>query len=168
MGMGVSAMATGDRIEVGANDCAVPPGTVGLWLGRVPETGNALVLLAGGRRVALLDDQWRPEGGDWPVLLQADDPEDDAETVRNRGGRTPLATPRLCSVPGCGKRHDARGLCAYHYGRESRASALSGICKVPGCGRAVEARGWCNAHYQRWKRTGSVQASLPVGQGVAS
>lgn len=167
--MGVSAtMATGQVVEVGRNDCAVPPGTRGVWLGAVPETGNALVLLAGGRRVALTAEQWRPEGDAWPVLRLAPDPEDDAEAARSHGGRTPLAVPRTCSVPGCGRPHEARGLCAYHYGRESRASALSGICKVPGCGRAVEARGWCNPHYQRWKRTGSVQASLPVGQGVAS
>ena len=167
--MGVSAtMATGQVVEVGRNDCAVPSGTRGVWLGVVPETGNALVLLAGGRRVALTAEQWRPEGDAWPVLRLAPDPEDDAEAARSHGGRTPLAVPRTCSVPGCGRPHEARGLCAYHYGRESRASALSGICKVPGCGRAVEARGWCNPHYQRWKRTGSVQASLPVGQGVAS
>lgn len=166
--MVVSAMVTGDRVEIGANDCAVPAGTVGLWLGEVSETGNALVLLPGGRRVALLAGQWRPEGGEWPVLRLAADPEDDAAAARNRGGRKPLAAARICTVPGCGRPHDARGLCAYHYGRESRASALSGICKVPGCGRPVEARGWCNPHYQRWKRTGSVQASLPVGQGVAS
>ena len=167
--MGVSAtMATGQVVEVGRNDCAVPSGTRGVWLGVVPETGNALVLLAGGRRVALTAEQWRPEGDAWPVLRLAPDPEDDAEAARSHGGRTPLAVPRTCSVPGCGRPHEARGLCAYHYGRESRASALSGICKVPGCGRPVEARGWCNPHYQRWKRTGSVQASLPVGQGVAS
>lgn len=31
-----------------------------------------------------------------------------------------MASPRLCSIPGCGKPHDARGWCKNHYGRWSR------------------------------------------------
>ena len=122
--MGVSAtMATGQVVEVGRNDCAVPPGTRGVWLGVVPETGNALVLLAGGRRVALLAGQWRPEGGEWPVLRLAADPEDDAEAAR--GG-----------VP------DGRQLVrAVHLGVGAVGQAAGRDAVEPvGCGRALAGR----------------------------
>ena len=102
--MGVSAtMATGQVVEVGRNDCAVPPGTRGVWLGVVPETGNALVLLAGGRRVALLAGQWRPEGGEWPVLrLAADllgpDPEGEGLMREFPAAAQPPLLPPLTAV----------------------------------------------------------------------
>lgn len=32
-----------------------------------------------------------------------------------RRGRKPASAKRLCSVPGCGRPHNAKGLCANHY-----------------------------------------------------
>lgn len=33
-----------------------------------------------------------------------------------------MATPRLCSIPGCDKRHEARGFCKTHYARLRRGN----------------------------------------------
>ena len=162
-------MTPGQVVEVGRNDCAVPPGTRGVWLGVVPETGNALVLLAGGRRVALTAEQWRPEGGAWaePRTLAGEPLPPPARRSPRRVG---------CEVPGCDGKHMARGLCSRHYEQRRRAERRQSptplvpapkprrLCAVPGCDAPHEAHGLCVAHWMRRRRHGDVRAEVPVGQ----
>lgn len=62
-----------------------------------------------------------------------------------------MAHSRLCSIPGCGKRHSARGLCRAHYAWWRRNS--SDIeCSVEGCASPADRRGFCTAHYMRQRR----------------
>ena len=70
-----------------------------------------------------------------------------------------MATPRLCSIPGCGKPAKTRGWCFTHYARWYRhGDPLGGrtlrLCSIPGCGRKHSSRGWCLVHWKRWKRHG--------------
>lgn len=71
---------------------------------------------------------------------------------------------RICSIDGCGKRHEAKGLCDPHYKRLLRhGDAMLGrkrvgeviICSIPDCGGVVVSRGWCDRHYSSWRRNGS-------------
>lgn len=80
-------------------------------------------------------------------------------------------TQRTCDVDGCGKPHEAHGLCRTHYSRwrrngdlEYRQKTVVGlVCSVQGCGRDVLARNLCRAHYQGWYKYGN-----PLGLGRAS
>ena len=170
-------MTPGQVVEVGRNDCAVPPGTRGVWLGVVPETGNALVLLASGRRVALTGEQWRVEGGAWaePRTLAG-------EPLPPPARRSARRSPRRvgCEVPGCDGKHMARGLCSRHYEQRRRAERRQSappaapkpapvarpprLCAVPGCGRPHRARGWCHTHYRRFLATGDPLATRRPGR----
>ena len=152
-------MTPGQVVEIRGNDCAVPPGTRGVWLGVVPETGNALVLLAGGRRVALTAEQWRVEGGAWhePRTLAGEPLPAPARRSPRRVG---------CSVPGCDGKHMARGLCSKHYEQRRRAERRASAppvapkpepkpkppCSAEGCGRPVRVAGLCAMHYDRLHR----------------
>lgn len=63
-----------------------------------------------------------------------------------------MPTPRICSVEGCGNRHEAKGFCRLHYKEWRRAAAPR--CSVDGCDRVHDARGFCITHYGRWKKYG--------------
>lgn len=76
-----------------------------------------------------------------------------------------MATPRLCSIPDCGKRVIARGWCPSHYWRwqqhgdpikllDKPAKKERVECSVEGCGNAAHSRGWCSTHYARWRVNG--------------
>lgn len=69
---------------------------------------------------------------------------------------------RLCDVEGCGRKHDARGLCAKHRQREyaranpevvratakrSRNRAHGKRCSIEGCDRPHSGKGLCIKHY---------------------
>lgn len=76
-----------------------------------------------------------------------------------------MASPRLCSVDGCGKRAEKRGWCEKHYQRWKRhgdpalgAFKPRGACSVPGCDKAHLSRGWCAMHYARWSTKGDANA----------
>ena len=181
-------MTPGQVVEVGRNDCAVPPGTRGVWLGTVPETGCALVLLPGGRRVSLLAEQWRVEGGEWagPRTLAGEPLPPPARRSPRRVG---------CEVPGCDGKHMARGLCSRHYEQRRRAERRQAappavpapapkpvprstkprstakparVCTVPGCEREHRAHGWCQMHYRRWLATGDPLGLRRTGPGTCS
>lgn len=76
-----------------------------------------------------------------------------------------MASPRICSVEGCGKPHHAHGFCAVHAERFRRlGDPLAGgifrgknagaACKIDGCTKASRKRGMCDGHYARWRRHG--------------
>ena len=69
---------------------------------------------------------------------------------------------KTCSVSGCIRKVEAKGLCNSHYSvkrgkereKENKVNGL--ICKVKGCNRGVRSSGLCNNHYsmrflEKWK-----------------
>lgn len=66
---------------------------------------------------------------------------------------------RFCTVEGCGRPLDARGLCSTHYRRMRegrpldapiRGTAREALhCTLEGCGAPIKARGLCELHYRR-------------------
>lgn len=76
-----------------------------------------------------------------------------------------MATQRICSIPDCGKPHQARGLCSTHDYRMKKHGAtevpahVPSMCSAPDCGRLVRVRGVCDRHYRRLKKHG--QLDLP-------
>lgn len=88
-----------------------------------------------------------------------------------------MAKP-TCTVDGCDRPHNARGLCITHYTRWKktgdpqpdqpvRLSRPPGkyVCTVDGCDKPEQARGWCQMHYSRWATHGDVQAEIAPGAG---
>jgi hypothetical protein len=71
---------------------------------------------------------------------------------------------RVCSVEGCGKKHDARGLCSTHYkrlkftGTTDPRVRISG-CSVDGCDMKNYGHGLCSKHYARLRRHGTTDDS---------
>jgi len=70
-----------------------------------------------------------------------------------RGGERPV-----CSVPGCGRPHKAKGFCDRHYQNslyiKHNNEKPQKTCSVEGCLRRRLAKGLCNLHYTRVYRTG--------------
>lgn len=64
-------------------------------------------------------------------------------------------------MPGCGRRHAARGLCITHYRRLQRGMEIETPlrsfdpergCSEPGCDRPHHANGLCDTHNKRrWR-----------------
>ncbi len=64
----------------------------------------------------------------------------------------------ICSVEGCGRKHQAKGNCSLHYERWSkhgdplwewtRPTHTGGPCGVPDCGRTATCLGLCSRHYE--------------------
>lgn len=81
-------------------------------------------------------------------------------------------TPRVCSVPDCGRRTQARGFCGTHYRRNLETGDPGGAirswqpresgCSVGDCDRPVLSLGLCSAHYRRQRVDGSLRESEPV------
>ncbi len=80
---------------------------------------------------------------------------------------------RICSVPSCGKIHEAKGYCKRHYKSmrvhgdplhvdKARIQAPK-QCKIEGCEKAHEARGYCANHYASLKRHGDPLAATQRG-----
>lgn len=73
---------------------------------------------------------------------------------------------RICSFPGCGRRHYAKDLCWGHYeqhfvrGKELHAFWTKDnpkpklICKHPYCKNISESKGYCHKHYFRFSKYG--------------
>lgn len=70
---------------------------------------------------------------------------------------------RVCSIEGCGRRHEARGYCNAHYkrvldGRDLTAPIIDVAskkmltCKHEGCEKACYCQGYCTGHYQRHRK----------------
>lgn len=72
----------------------------------------------------------------------------------------------ICSVDGCEKKVNTKGLCNKHFQRMKRTGTTDPgplsldhgvrICSVPDCGRKRRANGLCPKHYLRVKLTGTV------------
>jgi len=70
---------------------------------------------------------------------------------------------KVCSIPECGNKAHAKGLCASHHSRMVRhGDPLAGntprvrhggaSCSIDGCASAAKSKGFCGLHYQRyWK-----------------
>ena len=81
--------------------------------------------------------------------------------------------PRICSVEGCGKKHEGRGYCQRHLwrvrhhgdpGGVERLTPVMGTCKHPeGCERKANGgRGWCRMHYHRVREHGDPGSVGPI------
>lgn len=78
---------------------------------------------------------------------------------------------RLCDVPGCGRKHDANGMCATHRQRYLRygdvlARVPVGVrraqCDVEGCLNRHSSGGFCQKHYRRYRKFGDPLATAVV------
>jgi hypothetical protein len=80
---------------------------------------------------------------------------------------------RTCSLEGCTKKHEARGLCNMHYMRlirfgdpgdalPTRVYGRDPICSVAGCDRPRRANGLCEAHNTRVRKWGDARADVPI------
>lgn len=93
-----------------------------------------------------------------------------------------MASSRICSIDGCGKRAEKRTWCAMHYrrwrlhgdtgtvkppagGRKKRL--IVPACSIDGCGRGVVAKGWCMMHYRRNYKHGDPTARVTPANGEA-
>lgn len=75
-----------------------------------------------------------------------------------------MATPRLCSIEGCGKPVHQQGFCNSHYLRFYRygdplkggppRTRQSPICRIYGCGKRSSGRSLCAAHLWRLRKFG--------------
>lgn len=73
---------------------------------------------------------------------------------------------KVCTVLGCHKLQQARGMCSMHYYRQAKHGSTDTPpprvrpdrtlhpCSVEGCERSQRARGYCSLHYRRWKAAG--------------
>lgn len=87
---------------------------------------------------------------------------------------------RLCSVPGCGRKHECRGFCNAHYLRWKAGKDLdvplqaapipkTNPCLVEGCTSPVKQNGYCGRHFKSWYRHGDplkAQPRQPDGSGT--
>lgn len=90
---------------------------------------------------------------------------DPALTTTERA-RFDMATPKLCSIDGCGKRHKAHGLCSAHYAKlrkygdplaeDRRPKKVFAPCVIPGCEEMGSSSrfGLCGGHAHRKHRYG--------------
>lgn len=74
-------------------------------------------------------------------------------------------TKRICSIEGCGRKHNSRGLCGMHERRVRKTGELGPPgsvrmenkgrqCSVDGCERGAKIKGLCNMHHGRWFKWG--------------
>lgn len=71
---------------------------------------------------------------------------------------------KVCSIPGCDRRHEAKRLCSKHYQAEVRrrngdpdykpVPFVARGCKIPGCGNKHDAKGYCSTHYSTLQKYG--------------
>jgi hypothetical protein len=69
----------------------------------------------------------------------------------------PKDTPGICTIEGCTKTYEARGLCSMHYQRARKHGSTDlpsrkktpRLCTVAGCTQPHIAKGLCGRHYQR-------------------
>ena len=76
---------------------------------------------------------------------------------------------KRCSVPGCQRKHKAKGLCNKHYIRQARTGAWvkpkkdKKKCSEEGCTADAVAKGLCNKHYKRMKKNGDTKETRRYG-----
>lgn len=80
-----------------------------------------------------------------------------------------------CSVDGCDRPVQSRGLCSTDYWRwwkaQDRATTArpdpDRPCSIEGCDKTVRGggRGWCSTHYERWRKHGDPAHPVKVYTG---
>ena len=71
---------------------------------------------------------------------------------------------KICSIPGCGKKHRTKGFCKKHYADWHRSTKQ---CSIHGCSDKYFSAGLCGKHYQRRRQHGNpnVLTRNPPGHG---
>src|ERR1700746_1973849 len=68
----------------------------------------------------------------------------------------------ICSIEGCNRIINSKGLCKFHYDRQRKGIPLEApfgnpkparFCSVEGCENEHESKGYCKFHYDRQLRT---------------
>lgn len=65
---------------------------------------------------------------------------------------------RVCSIEGCNRKHEAKGLCSFHYLQQYKGRKITlnptkqrmkgdEICLFEGCEKKAKSFGYCNTHY---------------------
>lgn len=101
----------------------------------------------------------------------------EARTSNTQGISMSTSTSaRLCSMPGCARKHHALGLCFNHYrqdrNRESQLQQPSEsppICEVDYCPDLAKTAGLCTKHYTNMRRHSTYEAPRPrptAGRGT--
>lgn len=81
-----------------------------------------------------------------------------------------MDTDRVCSVDGCSKRVEKRGLCSAHHSRLRRHGSVDALkyqrnkgclCSILDCSSPAKAKGLCNKHYLRKWNRGDPTTYLP-------
>ena len=57
--------------------------------------------------------------------------------------------PKICTIEGCDRIVNARGLCGLHYRRAQVAGEFGTPCSIEGCMKPCVGRGFCAAHYSK-------------------
>lgn len=70
---------------------------------------------------------------------------------------------RICTIPYCNKKHEAKGFCPKHYERFRTYGDpyfskynIKRFCSVIGCDKKHEAKGFCQKHFNRFRKNQSL------------
>lgn len=85
---------------------------------------------------------------------------------------------RTCSISGCGRPHEAYGLCHAHHWRKQRHGDPQvdkpirewgrKACSITDCPRKHYSRGWCERHYKKWRAYGDPHKQVKASPGSGS
>lgn len=71
----------------------------------------------------------------------------------------------FCTVSGCGRPMNARGLCPLHYRQAQEAGEFGRPCSREGCARPVQGRGLCAYHYGLARTKGELPGNTCSADG---
>ena len=68
---------------------------------------------------------------------------------------------RICSIKGCGKKHNSKSFCKFHYMQQYIRPTRTKLCEVEGCENVVLSKSRCTSHFLREEKYG-IPDSVPL------